>query len=341
VLAHVGDGEEGELVLAVSRDEGATFGPAARLAPGAVRTWDGLHSGALDVGPDGRVHVAWISGAGPGVLCYASASPEGLPGPTLELGSPAGLGATTALALDAAGTVYLFYAASAPADDGALLDKSPAQPGLRVWMRRSLDGATFEAPVPIDKEKHDVSAESALAAHVDSGTGTLYVLYRCAARAKPTADALTRDMRLLSSEDAGASFATALVENWRQQRDPRTAASLVQDPSTTLAIWEARGTVLWTPIRRHEKKPQLPTEVKDAEVDLVRSCPAGASGDGEVILAWIERPHGEPTAPGRVAWRVWQRDQRIPIGEGVVSGSEGASAPVVIARAGGGFTILY
>jgi hypothetical protein len=339
VLAFQGDDEAGELVLACSQDEGASFGAPARLAPGAVRSWDGMHSGALDIGPSGRVHVAWISGSDPGVLCYAEASAEGVPEATVELGSPDGLCGTTAVAVDSAGSVHLFYvAAMSPAEEAP--GKSPAQPGFRIWMRRSSDGAPFEAAVPVDPLEDDVSSESAIAANVDAATGTLYVLYRNAARAKPTGDVLTRDVRLLFSEDAGRSFQSTRVENWRQQRDPRTVARLVQEPGTTLALWNSRGTILWTPIRRHVKKAQLPTEVK-VDGGVVRTHPAGASGGDEVLIAWLERPRGKPEEPSRVVYRVWQRDLRIPIGDGVIGTSDGASAPAVLARKAGGFTILY
>jgi hypothetical protein len=111
-----GDGASVDLYLALSRDEAKSFSPGVRVnpEPGKVLSWNGTQSGSVDVGPDGRVHLAWIAGGERPALQYARTTPAGEVEEVRELGSPAGLGTTTAVTVDDRGQVYVVYSAEGP-----------------------------------------------------------------------------------------------------------------------------------------------------------------------------------------------------------------------------------
>ena len=331
-------GAGGDLFLTRSGDDAATFAPAVRVnaREGTVAAAEGQHQATLGVGPDGRAHVAWVSTDSPPALCYA-AEKDGAFGAELVLGSPPGLGSGAAVTVDKEGRIYVFYAAT---DENALPEATARN---RIWMQRSLDGTTFSVPVGVDKEKHGVSELSAIAAHADAEQDSLFVLYRVGFDTPNPDDKMkSRDVRLLSSEDHGESFKSVFVDNWRLTRDPRTVCDLVQDATTTLATWEARGHVYWSAIKRQTNKAGLPYEPRDDEHAFHRERPSVSANErGEVLLAWLERPEKEPATAPRLKWQIWQKSTRGPVGRGSAPESEGSSAPSVLTRADGGFVILY
>jgi hypothetical protein len=268
-------------------------------------------------------------------LAYARAASGEEFGAAVDLGAPPGLCSSPAVAVDAQGKIHVFYAASDAPEDG--------EPGSsrRIWMRWSDDGQSFSEPVAVDREGFGVSGESALAAHVDEFMGTIYVLYRTEYLLKEDSKNFSRGMRLLSCEGGGTDFKSAWVDNWRQPRDPRSSAGLAQDPNTTIATWDSGGQVFWATIRRQLGKVNLPMEPRIDGAEVVRTCAAGAGAGDDVFLAWIERPKDEPSAPARVAWRVWQRFSRAPLGDGLAPEPPGAGTPVAFARQGGGYTVVY
>src|SRR5262245_20547612 len=196
-----GEGAMGDLYLSMSKDEAKTFSPGVRVnpSPGTVLNWSRSQSGSIDVGPDGSFHVAWISGGDKPSVQYVTASAEGALGEVRELGSPAGLGTTTAVTVDDRGQIYVVYSAEGPDLD---LDGNPM---ARIWLRRSMDGTNFGEPVAIDPTKN-VSVHSDIAAHVDQVMGTVYVLYRSAHKMYEDNPVVSRSMRLLSSKDRGETF---------------------------------------------------------------------------------------------------------------------------------------
>jgi hypothetical protein len=334
-----GEGSKGDLFLTRSSDEAKTFSPGLQLdsEPGTVAAWDGVHRGAIAVGPDGTAHVAWITtGDAPG-LRYVRAPVGGPASAPLDLGSPSGLCSTAAIAVDASGQVFVFYAAP---------DTTPATEGptpVRVWMRRSADGASFSEPTAIDGESMSVSGQSAMAAHVDDVVGKVYVLYRTAFEVKPGVKSLMRGIRLLSSDDHGAEFKASWVDPERATRDPRSSAGLTQEPQTTLATWDSDGQVYWALVRRQVDKVNLPMNphAEEGEVEVVRSEPAGAGGGTEIFMVWLERPKEDPAAPAKLAWRVWMREGRAPIGGGFAPDAPGPATPIAFPRKEHGFTVIY
>jgi hypothetical protein len=238
-------------------------------------------------------HVAWIAGGAVPALRYTREKVHGEIEPVQDLGSPAGLGSTTAIAVDGEGRVYLFYAAHglAPADG--------AVPGTRIWLRRSDGGGAFGDPIAIDHEKNGVSERSAIAAHVDEQTGTVYVLYSGSFLKD---ERPLRDVLLMSSEDRGETFKTTMVERRKLKNDPCSSASLFQEFITTVAVWEYSGFVSFAMVRRRNDRIDAPMGPRAEQRNIRRSHPAMAAGGNELIMAWLERP-SEPAVAGLVPRR--------------------------------------
>lgn len=326
-----------DLYLTRTADEAKTFSPAVRLnaAPGTVMSLDGMQSGSVDVGPDGRVHVAWISAGEKPTLQYVRTTPDGGLEPVQDLGSPAGLGSTTAVTVGPEGEVYVVYAA-----DGVAREPGE-EPAKRIWLRRAVDGVSFAEPDEIDLPSLSVSDHSEIAAHVDELMGTVFVLYRTAALLKRESPVLSRTMRLLSSEDKGVRFESSMVDNLRHQRDPRSGAYLAQEKNSTLACWETEGRACWSIVRRQLNKVNLPVQAKAESSSSVQTHAVGAAGGTEVILTWLERPDEERKSPPKLGWTVWFREGRFAIGSGYAPEPASPTGQVVFPRKAGGFTILY
>lgn len=331
-----GDGPLGDLYLVCSRDEAKSFSPAVRLnsTPGTVISRNQTQSGSIDVGPDGRVHMAWVSGGEEPGLQYVRTTLAGELEPVRDFGSPPGLGTTTAVTVDAQGQVYLVYSADGPTPDAS------GNPGARIWLRRSADGASFTEPVAIDPNLN-VSVHSDIAAHVDEVMGTVFVLYRTALQVKEDSPIVSRSMRLLSSENRGENFRPNLVDNWKHQRDPHSSGGLSQEKNTTLAAWDADGSACWSIIRRQLKQANLPVAARNGARDTSQTRAVGAAGGNEVILTWLERSEKDPKAQPRLGWQVWLREGRMAIGDGYAPEPASGNGQAVFARGAGGFTIVY
>jgi len=326
----------GDLYVSRSTDEAKTFSPGVRVnpVPGTVLSWNKTQSGSIDVGPDGRVHIAWISRGEKPSVQYVRTTAEGELEGVRELGSPAGLGSTTAVTVDDRGQVFVVYSAHGPD-----LDVDGNQMA-RIWLRRSHDGTNFTEPVAIDPIKN-VSVHSDLAAHVDEVMGTVYILYRTAHRLYEDNPVVSRSLRLISSKDRGETFDVSPVDNLRAIRDPLTSGQLSQEKNSTLATWDGDGRVAWSIIRRQLQQAQLPVEPKSVGPDVVCTQAAGAAGGNEGILTWLERPEKEADAPPRLGWQVWLREGRLALGNGHAPELPLGDGQVVFPRRAGGFTIVY
>jgi len=335
VLYFRGDPAGGDLVLARSGDEGVSFSEGVRVNPeeGSVVALETFHPGGVDLGPDGLAHVAWISAADGPRLYYVHESAEGL-APVLDLGAPAGLAGNVALAVGPDGRVFLFYSTATPDPQGG------EDPVTELWSRRSPDGVHFSDPVTVGRGFDGVSQESMISAHVDVVKGLVYALYRGSHRMRPGQPGMLRPMILLISDDGGDTFESSRADNHKQQRDPRSLSELSQDDETVLATWEGNGLVCWSLIRRAMKKVNLPVEPKSDE-PLYRSKPTAISFQGEILMAWLERPKEDREAAPRLAWKVWLKEGRLPQGQGLCPDAPGERCPVAFPRREGGFTILY
>lgn len=345
LLYFKGEAPGGDLYLARSADEAKSFTAGVQVNPesGTVAAWEGNHSGAVALGPDGRACLAWIesgeksgenaSESEPPRLRFRQETADGL-GDVVDFGSPPGLCGNAAVAVDAEGRIFVAYPA------GVQTSETARTSGVRVWLRRSLDGKTFGEPVAIDRDSDGFSPLSALAMHVDEVMGTVFLLYRAGFVLKQDDPSLSRCMRLLSSEDHGETFGSSIADNWKQQKDPHSSAHLSQDKNTTLAAWDTGGRVYWSLVRRQLNKVNLPVEAKDEQRASRRTQPSAAASESEVLLTWLERPRDDPSAAPTLGWQVWLIEGRLPQGLGHAPGPV-LDGGIAFARRAGGFTIVY
>lgn len=339
VLYFKGDEDRGDLFLTRSKDEAKTFEPSLRVnaEAGTVLSQESGHSGSLGVGSDGRAHILWVAGGEQPRLCYARERAEGGLDPVQDLGSPAGLRRTTALAIDANGSVHVFYVAS----DSSPADGEAAR--LRVWMRVSADGSGFSDPTTIDNPRDGVSEGSALAARIDR-RGTALVLYATAGRKGAP------EMRMLSRVEGGPKFVSKLIEPATRKAEPRARPRLSPEwspkagskSSFVFASWDTFGRVFWGGIDPEENViggglPQAPK----GDGLTRRSRASFLASGSEFLLAWLEQPKGEHEAPAVVAWQVWFAEGRLALDWGRAPETTESSFPAVFANAPRGFTILY
>jgi len=341
VLYFKGDAQSGDLFLTRSKDEARTFAPSARVdaEPGTVLTQEAGHSGALTVGADGRALVAWVAGGAAPALRFAREKAGGGFDAPLDLGSPAQLCRTCALVADAQGRVRVFYVALDPeVGEGE-------KPGLRIWMRVSEDGATFGAPEAIDQKPDGVAASSAIDARIDRDSGAIYVFYVSAGRHGGP------EVKLLASTDGGAKFASrVIVLATRHDVVPHSRPSLSQEVATdrtvgkplVIASWDLYAQVNWGGIdpASHKLQQNIPVSPRETRTSR-RYCAVGLSAGTEYLMAWLEQPVGDRSAPPVLAWQVWFIDGLAPLGWGQAPIGPGVSSPAVIANHPRGFTILY
>lgn len=175
--------------------------PGSAIAVGAIR------GGQIALGKAGRVHVAW-NGSGRdkesrGML-YARLNDEGTAFEDQRnlMRTTAVLDGGGTVAADGAGNVYVAWHGQKAGDD-------PNEGERQVWVARSADeGKTFSAEAPAWEEPTGVCACCSTRAFA-ADKGAVYVLYRSAGAR------VNRDIYLLRSTDAGASFRGALVHRWK------------------------------------------------------------------------------------------------------------------------------
>lgn len=341
ILYFKGDAAQGDLFLTRSKDEARTFEPSVRLNAAPVLTQLVGHSGALDAGPDGRAHVIWVSSGEKPALQYVRESSAGAFSPVQDLGCPARLGLSPAVAVDGQGKVHVFYVA----EDADAAEVEGETRGLRVWMRTSVDGASFDPPVAIDAKVDGVSDSSAVSAHADRINGTVYLFYLTAGRRDVS------EVRLLSSTDGGATFASKLIEMAaRHSTPPQARPCLSQEIVTertigkglTIVSWDTYAQVYWGGLDPRTRKLQRSPPITPRDPGSARRLrAAGIASGSEYILAWLEHPVGDRSQPMRVGWQVWYAIGLVPLGWGQAPEPAGDSMPAVFANRGRGFTIVY
>jgi hypothetical protein len=351
VLFFQGDPLGGDLFHTTSSDGGASFSAPLRVnhddgdavAIGNVR---GAH---LAIGRDGaaasgkpRVHVAWMGSAqakqrapdrSAGML-YARLAADGLrfePERNVIAAHP-GLDGGGSLAADGAGRVWVAWHAPRKPEGG--------ESDRCIWVAASTDdGATFGEERAAWNEPTGACGCCGMRAGWDGDA--LFVLYRAAREGNH------RDLYALVSNDHGATFRGARLDEWTIDRCVMSTAALQAAPApspaakTMLAAWEDEGDVAWA--RLDPKEPGAARTIRPPARDaakLERKHPALAQdGAGRVLLAWTEGmgwEHG-----GAVAWQLFDRDGRAVDGaSGRRDGVPAWSLVAVAARNDGSFVIF-
>ena len=331
----------GDLFYVRSRDFGATFTAPVRVnsQPGSAIATGTIRGGQLALGRGGRVHVGWNGSD--------TAMPRGIPPPGKDApGTPYLYARSNAagtafepqrnlndrsygldggsIAADAAGHVYAAWHALPAGQPGG-------EDHRRVWLSRSSDeGASFTPSEPIDGAPAGVCGCCGLRAFATPGN-RLLLLYRAAL------PVTSRDMTLLVSPDAGATFARSLVQSWQINACPMTSASLAAAGSRVLGAWETAGQVYFGAIDPSSATIASPIAAPgDAST---RKHPRLAIGADRTLLVWTQ---GTAWAKGgSVMWQAFDAAGK-PVGEtGSAPGLPVWSFAAAVPRPDGGFTLFY
>ena len=313
------------------------------IATGTIR------GAQIALGRKGRVHVAWNgSDAAPKApggapMLYARRNDAGTAFEAQRNVATwaGGLDGGGTLAADARGHVYVTWHAAPGGGD---------ESQRAVFLARSSDdGKSFERERKISPQPTGACGCCAMRAFVD-GRGALYITYRAAG------ESVNRDMTLLTSRDAAATFQSATLHRWKIGACPMSSESLAQgklaqgkSDGPVVAAWETEGQVYRAavapvavstaaPATTSFEPPQGAPGTKNSKGQ--RKHPAlAADRNGATLLAWTE---GTGWAKGgALAWQVYDKSG-VPLGEtGRVDGVPVWSLPTTFARPGGGFVLIY
>ncbi|MDE3197139.1 MAG: hypothetical protein KGN84_12385, partial [Acidobacteriota bacterium] len=181
-----------------------------------------------------------------------------------------GLDGGGTLAADENGNVYVFWHAPIPGMQG--------EQNRRVWVAKSSDdGKTFEPERMAFDKPIGACGCCGMKAYADASG--LYVLFRSADQV------VHRDIWLLTSTDAGKSFAGSMVSKWNIGACVMSAASLTPGPKGMIAAWETEKQTYFGQI----VKGSIPTPVAAEGTPSDRKFPVLAvNAKGETLFAWTE-----------------------------------------------------
>lgn len=313
---------EGDLMYARLGPNDTELSPPQRVnsAPGTVTGIGPIDGGQLALGPDGRVHVAWMR-MRPPAFFYTRSNLDG-PGFEEQFGVASGDGieAGPALAVDGDNTVYLFWHSGGGEDAGRA-----------VYMAASRDGGLiFEPAQQINAPVEGACACCGLTAIADHA-GSIYLSYRGAR------ENIHRGQRLLTSSDAGATFADDLLQPWDVGACPVAVPSLTTGPTGTTVAWETQGQVQFARADTMDRQIVEPT----GTATLRRKNPTVAVNHrGETLLAWGDGSGFR--SGGTLHWQLFDADStpgaaRADDGERVPE----SSIPAALARPDGSFLVVY
>lgn len=301
---HVVFAAEGAAWHAVSRDDGATFGPAARISRPPLSTEAGMFRGPeLAIGKDDEVHVAW----------YARGQPLARPAVPQRAMHSTGRGS-----FDRPVDV-----SRGPADGVSIA--AAGQQVVVAWhtddlleLSTSRDGGdSFAAPVRLQA----LTCECCDTSLSLTAGGPLYVMYRDRERNE-------RDMYLVEYDmDSRRERRLRLdTEAWRIDACPMSSAGIARIGSTLVTAWEHAGRILMSRVDLGRWVASAPSEVSKSG-----KYPVVAAGGGVVLVAWKRQR--------RLHWRSYDPDTLRPLDEGSVDDG-GSHRPAAVALQKGGFLLI-
>jgi hypothetical protein len=313
------------------------FGKAIRVnsQPGSAIAVGTIRGGQLAVGKDGRVHVAWNGSnkaepknpSGHSPMLYARLHESGTafePQRNLMQVSDLLDGGGT-VAADAAGNVYVAW-------HGVGKDVR-GETNRQVWLALSADeGKTFAPEIVANPQPTGACGCCGMRAFADRN-GVVHLCYRAAT------EGVHRDMVLLSSNDRGKRFDSALLDRWNTSTCPMSSEAFVEGPGVVFAAWETLGQVFFARASRGSAKAAPPIAAPGQGRN--RKHPALAVNvRGEVILVWTEGTGWE--RGGDLAWQVYDPSGHPTTIRGRLAGAVpiwGLAA--VTADPDGGFTVYH
>ncbi len=295
---------EGAAWHAVSRDQGATFEPPARVSRPPSTAEAGMFRGPeLAIGQGDAVHVAWYARgqplakpAVPQLAMYGAARTSFDPPIDVSRGPADGI----SIAAGGQDVVVAWHT-----DD--VLEIAVSRDG----------GSTFAAPATLEAlpcECCDTSLSL-------SAGGPLYVMYRDRKRNE-------RDMYLVEVDMAGFRQRRLRLDSeaWRIDACPMSSAGLARVGPGMVAAWEHAGRILMSRVDLRRWTASAPTLVSKSG-----KYPVVAAGQGSVLVAWTQQR--------KVYWRTYDPDTLRPLNEGNVAGA-GSHRPAAVALRRGGFVLM-
>lgn len=333
VIYFKGDPAHGDLFYTRLGQDGR-FAPSIKVnsQAGAAIATGTIRGGHIALGRNGRVHVAWNAstsvrpkGAEGGAVLYTRSTEAGTGfEPERNVVKKASDLDAGTVAADSAGHVYVAWHALAPGGKG--------EADRRVWVARSTDDGQTFAPEVVASPAAQGACGCCGVGAMGGPDGELHVLFRAAQ------DNTHRGTYLLTSRDAGATYAATRLQDWNIASCPMSTYALTRSPNGVLAAWETEGQIFWT---RIDAKTGAPGAVVGAPGSARnRKHPALASNArGETLLAWTEGTGW--SKGGSLAWQIFDANG-APLGEaGHMAGIPAWSLAAAAARADGSFVILY
>ena len=317
----VGNGPVGDLMYVTRAAGQGEWSTAQRVnnVPGTVTGIGPVDGAQLALGPDGRLHVAWMRIAPPAFF-YARSNEVGSGfEEQFSMASGDGIEVGPAIAVDTANNVYLFWHA------GGGEDATRA-----VYMAVSRDGGSlFEFVRPINAELEGACACCGVAAGIDDN-GAIYFSYRGAR------ENINRGQRLLTSHDAGVNFTDELIQPWHVGACPVATTSLSAGPHGLTVAWETEGQIQIARAGALDT-PQSPP----GKATLRRKNPRVAvNSRGETLLAWGDGSGFR--SGGTLHWQLFDASGR-PTSNRDADGTTipENSVPVALAKQDGSFVVIY
>jgi hypothetical protein len=333
VVYFAGEPAAGDLFYARLASDG-TFSKAIRVnsTPGSAIATGTVRGVRLAVGRNGRVHVAWngsgratptaTAGSTPMLYTRMNATASAFEPQRNVLRFAVGIDGGGAVAADAHGRVIVAWHAGGPDSKG--------EGDRRVWLAESTDdGRTFARERAVSNIETGACGCCGMDGLI-SKRGEMYFLYRSAR------EVMNRDSYLLVSKDGGKIFRSVLLQQWGVGACPMSTYDLVEANGEVFAAWETGIQVQYA---RVNADLQTPAMVVPPGTPPRRHPSLAVNARGEVLMSWSEGTGWN--RGGAVAWQLFDHADQ-PAGPG----GRAAGMPVwglsaAIARADGGFTIIY
>ncbi len=318
----------------------ATRGPDGQFSkpirvnsqPGSVVATGTIRGAHLAVDGDGRAHVSWM-GSGEArprpkqgaPMLYARMNKAGTAfEPQRNLVTWAtGLDGGGSVASDREGNVYVAWHAGPEGQDAG-------EEARGVFVAHSHDGGrTFAREARADVPGVGACGCCGMRAFADP-EGNLALLYRAA-------HGPDRDMRLLVSNDRGASFKAATLSQWPILTCPMSSATLASSSGKLLAATERDGKVMLNFI-----DPASPTSGKHIAPPAARRAKhatVAQNARGETLLAWAEGTGWKQG--GALVWQTYDAAGKPGRLERLSKGIPVWSLPSAVALPDGDFVLFH
>ena len=145
-----------------------------------------------------------------------------------------------------------------------------------------------------------------------------------------------RDIYLLRSDDAGATFRGGLLHRWEINACPMSSMDIVSNGDSVFGAWETAGQIFWTSLAGGPPRDPVaaPGDGKG------RKHPRFAMNRrGEMLLLWTEGTGWQ--RGGSLAWQVYDPSGRPASERGTLPGVPAWSFAAPFATADGSFSILF